>query len=94
MRTNTLKNFKNILITITGIVLFVGTQVRPHEKDTLFQAFILVLVVMSFNFMLWSDKGYNQFISDGIKISHRTYQIIGLFFIFIQLIIYINAYWG
>ena len=97
MRTEVVIKLRNIILMITGILLFVGAQIVPAastgQTQSLLESFGMSSILIGIHLMLWSDYTYNDMIENGLKINYKLYQYIGLLAVLLMLIIILNAYY-
>jgi len=78
---------KYISILLLGITYFVGTYLHDKdESDYLIIGSIFAGIFMAtLHSLLWSDKAYKLFVSDGINIPYIIYQLLAIVMILFNL---------
>jgi hypothetical protein len=93
MNINTIRHS---IIIVTSILIFHGAQTIPSIETGLvqpmFDSLIIALINGLLHFLMWSDYNYNLIIEDGLKLSYRLFQFIGLIFTLFMLFIILNIY--
>ena len=100
MATKLIIKLRNIILLVTSIILFVGTQIVPATNSgktfSFLEALSVSLLLFFLHFSLWSTYMYNEYkyegFNSGKKLNYKVYQIIGLFFIIITFIVISKVY--
>jgi hypothetical protein len=96
MQIQTIVMLKTFIIFLTGIIMFVGCQTLPAtrtgEVSSLGEATLLFLLYSSMKLALWSEYTYETILDEGVNMSYRFYQKLGLIVSFLFLLFFANVY--